>query len=550
MEGVVIRQISWHRQYGPIRKIRKAAPCIGIVVAGGKVSGLSMLDAKYDQILRKYGSKHGSYPCMNLAPLYRITDEKTQKALTEIEKHPEKIDAACVEQMKAWCTATNWGKKFQDKYKICMVDKPLELQKAALCYRPLQILMEETKPFADAEKLHSAIAERAWTMLTDRTNTETALKVLFYRVPKSKREEANYGSISVAFDCEQLIEEGIPAISERFVQGLNQCLRDIDEAVYAVQQADSIDAFGIPFQALEEPMPNVKLAGGFDVTLRTMFRNQYCQTRYGKIGNASYPISPGMRSELKDALEWLGAAEQKDKTWINIDQKEILFAYPVAMPKPTLSYTKMFKRSANQEASFLNLAKEFVQELRQTREAGMDSHAKGIRIFVLKQVKKACTKIVYTCQTDPDELERFSEAWTQGCANLPSFQFGDPATLFPVDVADVLNRFWNRSLKQDGKAVTEKFKPFSRYRGIELLMDPERSTKAEMHRLAENAMNSGPFFGSLSAKGNLTHTAWEKAKDMLALMGLLLDREHVRKEGYMENHAVLFMGEKLSAERH
>lgn len=78
-----------------------------------------------------------------------------------------------------------------------------------------------------------------------------------------------------------------------------------DSEYCSTQKAGNLnDAFGIPFQAIEEPMPNVKLAGGFDVALRTMFKKQRCQTRYGKIENASYPISPQMRMGLQAALEW------------------------------------------------------------------------------------------------------------------------------------------------------------------------------------------------------------------------------------------------------
>ena len=53
-------------------------------------------------------------------------------------------------------------------------------------------------------------------------------------------------------------------------------------------------------------MPKVKLAGGMEVTLRTMFKGQPCQTRYGRIESASYPIATNVRKEIQAALEWLG----------------------------------------------------------------------------------------------------------------------------------------------------------------------------------------------------------------------------------------------------
>ena len=88
---------------------------------------------------------------------------------------------------------------------------------------------------------------------------------------------------------------------------LNEHLLKMDDDKHTECDTDSIDAFGISFQAIEEPMPTVKLAGGFDVTLRTMFKEQRCQTSYGRIDNASlsdfsanaYPASIGSRMDRR-----------------------------------------------------------------------------------------------------------------------------------------------------------------------------------------------------------------------------------------------------------
>lgn len=72
----------------------------------------------------------------------------------------------------------------------------------------------------------------------------------------------------------------------------------------------------------------------------------------------------------------------------------------------------------------------------------------------------------------PIQLEKCSEEWTLGCANLPPFPFGTPKTLYPLDIADVLNRFW----KQSGEVAMDKFKPVPQYHGIEILMDSKSTT--------------------------------------------------------------------------
>lgn len=587
-EGITTQR--WHRKYQPIPNIRSNAPCVCIKVSAGKVIGISSVNAELGKILRKYGSNQGSYPCMNLAPLYRITDDAKKKKIADLCDHPEKIDDACIADMETWCTEdiNNWSKKFQRKYKISMKDTPEKLCSIATQYEPLKILLDETNFFADASDLHKELARTAWDLLEQKDQTSLALSVLFYQGKKDKSAEDDYGSLSVAFDSVKLIENGTPAVSERFVSELNECLlyhkkkdksAEDDSGSFSVafdsvkpiknelpavsesfvcklnkclltedtdQHAESIvnlnDAFGIPFQAIEEPMPNVKLAGGFDVTLRTMFKEQRCQTRYGKIENASYPISPKIRMDLQAALEWAGSSEQKDTTWINTDKNEVLFAYPSSLPKQPVSFTAFFKQNCDKSIEFSSQAKQFIQELRQTKEIGTDSNAKRITIFVLRKIDKARTKVVYTCQTDPDELEKCSEEWTLGCANLPPFSFGTPKTLYPLDIADVLNRFW----KQDGEVATDKFKPVPRYHGIEILMDSKLSVSADLHRLSESAMSIGSFFGNLSANNARNQPMQEKAKDMLALMGLFFYRERIGKEKYMESLPYLY-GQLLKA---
>lgn len=542
LDSVQIRTQSWHRKYKPIPNIRGDAPCVRIIISNGKVVGISQLDAKFDKILRKYGSNQGSYPCMNLAPLYRIADESIKEELTDFIKHPERIDDAIVNKMKAWCTNNNWSTKFHGKFKISMEKVPVELQNVATQYEPLKILMDETNHFTDASILHCELERVAWQMIESGKNVRLALIVLFYSKSKKKSAEDDYGSISVAFESQKLIDNGLPAISEKFVFEVNRHLLEREVLKHRQDTNDSVDAFGIPFQSIEEPMPSIKLAGGFDVTIRTMFKDQRCQSRYGRIENAGYPISPSMRTQLASALGWAGNATQKNITWINTDRNEVLLAYPLRLSDVPVSYTAMFKRSDNRASAFSEKAQQFIQELQQTKAVGTDSKSKQIRVFVLRKIDKARTKVIYTRLTDADELEKCSEDWTRGCANLPVFNFGTPKTPYPLDVADVLNRFW----KQNGEVATDKFKPFPKYHGLELLMEPDLSVTSDLHRVAESAMNIGPFLGNLCAKSEDNHSIFEKTKDTLAILGLFLNRKHIGKDQYMENLPYLY-GQLLKA---
>lgn len=539
-----IEPYQWHQRYKPIPNIRANAPCICITLSDGKVSKISMLDAKFGTILRKYGSNQGSFPCMNLAALYRITDDTIKKNITGIMSHPEVLDAVMLQKVKNWCTENNWCKKFQGKYKISMDDTPARLRKTASQYIPLQMLITEVEAYKDPDVLRADLENVIWQMLERRENVQAALTLLFYLGKPKEDAEKDFGNLSVALESTSLVKFGIPAISGQFVTGMNQCLLNAEAAQQPSTKMDTIDAFGIPFMADKDPMPSVKLAGGFDVTIRTMFKEQRCQTRYGRIESGSYPISPEVRGKLQAALEWIGDRTREGKTWTNSDRNEILFVYPMAAPEQniSISYISPFKRMKNEAIRFAAQSEQFTQQLRKTRQPGTDGHAMGIQIFVLRKIDKARAKVVYTRQTDPDELERASETWTLGCTNLPKFPFGAPEVPYPLDIADILNQRW----KQNGDKSAGQFKPIPRYHGMELLMEPTVSVYSDLHLLVESAVTLSAYWGYLSAAGDWHHLRWNDAKNMLALLGLFLYRNSIRKDGYMDNLPYLY-GQLLKA---
>ena len=199
--------------------------------------------------------------------------------------------------------------------------------------------------------------------------------------------------------------------------------------------------------------------------------------------------------------------------------------------------------------TFSAQAEQFLRELLRPKKDGTDTHAEWIRIFILRKIDKARTKIVYTKQTDPAELERCCEAWSRGCGNLPAFPFDKPEDLYPLEAAGILNGFWRR----DGDAVTDKYRPYSQYHGIELLMDPKLPVTADLHRLTESAMVIGPLLRKPKCSKAKKKEDIQKEKKIqeaagkqLLLLGLFLDRMRIRKEDYMENLPYLY-GQLLKA---
>lgn len=546
-----------HPKYKLIPKVTKKAPCIHIIFNNGQLYKVESIEMGQAAEIRKYGSNKGTFPALNLAPLYRLTDEKEKKTISDLIEG--KITDFNIEEIHRICRENNWGKKFGNKYRISMQDMPREMdelfQKTGTVFLPLQKLIAETEAFAEAAHLHRELECAAFSMLEQKKGIALALQILFYSGKPGKSAEEDYGTLSVVLDCRELVQMGLSVAAMAFTSMLNQKLIDADAAARTGTAEKVVDAFGHVFAPIEEPMPTVKLAAGFEVSLRTMFRGQPCQSRYGRIENATYPISKEMRFKLQSALAWISRTEHKGITWLSTDKDEALFAYPEILRKNTYSmvgFCRRQNRSENQDesdtkdkirkkAEFESAAKAFISELKKMKQPDTDPMSERIQYFVLRKLDKARTKVVYTYNTTPAEIERSSEQWSLGCQNLPGFLFGQPDTLFPLEVSDILNLIW----RQDGKSAADKFKPFPRYYGMQLLFGVELP---EVHRalsvLMNNVTNLVPYLGKAGLAKNgydgSQSVLFRQIQNVLALMGLFLYQLEVGKEKYMQEFPYLF----------
>lgn len=546
-----------HPKYKMIPKVTKKAPCIHIILDNGQFYKIESIEMEQTAEIRKYGSNQGTFPALNLAPLYRLTDEVEKRTISDLIEG--KTTNFNIQEIRRICRENNWGKKFGNKYRISMQDVPREMnglfQKTGTIFQPLQKLTGETEAFAEAENLHRELEHAAFAMLEQKKGISLALQILFYLGKPGKSVEEDYGTLSVVMDCRALIQAGLSVATAAFTSMLNQKLLEADAAARTVAVEKESDAFGYVFAPLEEPMPTVKLAAGFEVSLRTMFRGQPCQSRYGRIENATYPISKEMRFKLQSALAWISSAEHKGITWISTDKDEALFAYPETLRKNMYSMVGFCRRQGTEEeraesetgdkirkkAQFESAAEAFISELQKTKQADTDPMSERIQYFVLRKLDKARTKVVYTYNTTPAEIEHSSERWSLGCQNLPAFLFGKPATLFPLEVSDILNLIW----RQDGKASSDKFKPIPRYYGIQLLFGAELpEIRRNLYVLMNNVINLAPYLGKAGFARNgydgSQVVLLRQTQNTLALTGLLLYQLEIRKEKYMQEFPYLF----------
>lgn len=533
---------KWHREYKSIPNIKANAPCVRIVFLGDKVTCLDSVRADLGQKLRKYGSNQGTFPAMNLAPLYRITDaERAQKISELLKADSNQID---IQQIKEWCDCSNWGIKFSRKYKTCMREIPAKLEQmlqGEAVYEPALHLIRAAGPFVEPEVLHAELERAAFDALERGVDIVLALQILFYIGKEEKSPEDDYGSLSVILDCDELEDNDVSSATEKFTRGLNRALLTADATEKGKAEANESDAFGVMFAPLEEPMPTVKLAGGFEVSLRTMFKGQPCQSRYGRFENATYPIAPEVRSDIQGALTWLSGAKMKNKTWVSTDKNEILFAYPSHLPENLPSFTALFKVTdkGEQKSRFESEAKVFSEYLTKTKTEDPENYPDNIQIFVLRKLDKARTKVIYTRCAAVDDIVRNSAEWQRASKNLPEFSIRYPWTPFPLGVADILNRTW----KQDGTQATDKIKPIPVYHGMELLFGVSKPVlEKDLHFMIERCSNMALYArGILNSviRYNAANAFIPKLQDSLVMIGMILYWLGSRKEDYMNEYPYL-----------
>lgn len=546
-----------HPKYKPIPKVTKKAPCVHIILDKGEIYKVRNIEQEQAAEIKKYGSNQGTFPAMNLAPLYRLTTEAEKKIVSKL------LDGTSMTynlaEIRQLCHDNNWGTKFCKKYRISMQEMPKEIetliQKTGTVFTPLQHLIKEVGGFADALLLHHVLEQAAFTMLEQKKDIVLALQILFYSGQSEKSPEDDGGTLSVVLDSKELMSTKLSVATASFTNLLNSKLLEADAAAQTGATPQEADAFGRLFHPLEEPMPTVKLAAGFEVSLRTMFRGQPCQSRYGRIENATYPISKEMRLKLQSALAWVGCMENKEVTWCAIDKNEALFAYPETLRENQYSMLNYLGRKRSEEdradkedrekkgnqKKFEDAAKAFISELQKTKKPGSDPMSERIQYFVVRKLDKARTKVVYTYNTTPAEIENRSEQWSLGCQNLPAFSFGQPETLFPLEVSTVLNIVW----RQDGRPATDKFKVVPHYHGMRLLFGLESAMiRRDLFDLMNRVANLAPYLGMTEwiRKGYSASQGVpvDQTKMTLGLMGLLLYQLDIRKEKYMQEFSYLF----------
>jgi hypothetical protein len=587
LSAMGLKAPDWHRDYKELPQVTDKSPGVRIWLtetAPGTVENIEEIEAGLASTLRKYGNNQMTFPAFNIAPLYRITEEAQIKALGRMLKNEAPFD---FEAVKSWCLEDNWDRKLIQKINNCLFNISDKLYKQIIEQtaddQSLVVKLIECAKFFSTSKVsfRSALERSVFENLQKREGLKIALRVLFHKGHPGKDPGNDRGTLSVMLDLAEWPKYGNPVANEQTTRWTNDILLKSDRADKpAPALGDRLDAYGAAYRDVGRPMPEVKVKG-FTVRLRAMFHEQPCQYRYGKINDASFPMTEEHRAEAKKALEFIAQDKKQGLTWQGLTwqtagQDEIAFVYPASLPEVPQKFASLFAPSradgAQAEARFENIAAEIVKNLKGTPS---EDPPDNIRVFALRKMDKARTKVVFNRNYSAECFIDAAEKWQEGCENIPNIYLStfspkkspsatakkekaelevfSPLTPFPLQIPTIINKVW----KRDGKAVTEKTSIIKRmhyYQGLELLLDPPKKDVIGRYLRILLLHSTGLllYVGDEQHRGRASSPIQAKESgSVLSALGLLLYKCDYNLEGYMEDTAYL-LGQtlKVSDELH
>lgn len=534
----------WDKDFKEVPKVSDSAPCARVWIGeDGQVSRIEPLDAHLAGSLRKFGNNQGSFPGFNVAPLYRLTDERQTAQVRKALKGQGEVDAA---EWRSWCgeECRNWQEKEQKHVQRCLTVSSRELLKrfpeaegqAKLAIGHLAEICGQIPPEGERSFFHQ-LEQCIWRQLERGEEVPLLLRLLIWCDDAGEKggKKRSSPKVAIYLDLEQWERFGRPVANAQEMEAVNERLLASGNVPAVLGEGSKRDAFGELFENPKEPMPACKISG-ITVTLRSMYHTQKCQYRYGMIEDGSYPISAENRKRAKSALEWVAMPEHRNVLWVPLSREEVLIAYPDVLPDPLPAVANLFGQSIEKgvERRFEAAAEKYLKNI---YGIPVESRPQSIRVFVLRKMDRSRVMVVYTRLAEAEQLTQAAESWISGCRNLPLSESKRGFVPFPTDVAEIVNTTW----RQDGRKESGTARTIRDYQGIDLLLGTMASGMAEylLGQLVLHARGLYLFVGDQRVRAKEKRAAeYQEAVravgQVSAVLALLLSVLNVRKETYME----------------
>lgn len=530
VEKAAIKTYLWDNKLQPLRK------GVGYVVMLSETGGIKEIRDLTQESMEKLrtwtgGANGESFPCFNLD-----LSEKYENATARRD----------LEKRKAIKCLTTIAKDFTRKMGA-MPEGPQSLFS-------LLSTIEKMTPESAGSLLEELVLQ-----LGNKTYPKSNGKTLLQKGKKNKESEYFAKPISLFFDGNRA-GDGWPVPHEETMKWINERLlasQKIGEKPKSVKDKAHVlrvDAFGTEMEATmdDEVFPVVTLSLG-KTPLRAMNKEAQCQTRYGKIGSASYPASSSTRNNAKMALEWISRPERKNKTWGFVGSSELLFAYPKVLPNEPPLLAMMFTGGdSNSDERFADCAERVFSSLHAIQNKENEAE---IELFAIKKADTARRKVVYYRNYNIETIVAATDKWRVGAENLPPMimsrwgkekgkteyiQFKTP---FPLKIITTVYIAWSLDLKQDPETQSNrsvlKSKEPPHFNGLELFFAQSGDCPLAGY-LMQMIIQNG--FAAFMTAGNAIHshkiiqnTLASYLESSLPIVAILLHKQGINKESYMNS---------------
>jgi len=570
MKDAGINPPIWHNR---LKKLPKGENLMLFLNSEGILIELQRLQYDRTKELRKYGTNQGTFPAFNIELEIEDDDKESKKELGKLlqkaEEHVPEIIALL--DRKATFSKTKAG---QDR----------GILKINSCLKTVASeLLEKVGNSPDEYKALEELINRASKVTRDGFLRQFKDRI-FEKIQNNPSETSTWVQFLIQSD-NVILEVDASYDSKYPVNNINT-LRWINSrllgTVEKTPRTKSLDAYAKPVdmkKANKDKLPQVNLPKIGRITIRQMFEAKPCQSRYAKIGSASFPIGHEARNEMAAALEWLAKEQKIGKTWANVagvsgHGNGLLFAYPSALSEPEdqPEYAGIFAPEDNaSDADGVNFEAAAARVLPSIHGIVKNTPNAEMRIFVLVKphgIKATTAKLLFSERYELSRLPSAAEEWKNGCGNIPLL-LAEPSTPFPSEVVKCLNCEWIR----DGTEMADVH-GLGIGEGIKLLMETENYAKPIIERALNLAVkNSTPLLLGYaheihkeihnkekvkSKDYKLPGKGWvrkaNKDKNFKAvhqvnlvppILGLLLFKQNINKEDYM-NNAPFLVGKFLS----
>ncbi len=582
LKAVDVVMASWHMHFKTCPK--GSATFFLLLDSLGQVVDLEpVTDRERLALIRKWEVAAGtSFPAFNVLPLYEPTG-----------KNPKKIAERAVELRKAITskspptsdeikhsldsligTSTSlWVKKEQARITKCLTTLANEVGRAlgepSEDFRAISELIVRAGKLT-AESLQAQLASALADKIIGQPNLAANwFDALFFH---SGKDPKRWSLIAELADRSAF---PYPANHERVQVWMNsrfQAVYEPFEQTTSDSQNEQADAFAKRAIRLDESFPSVRLPRLGDVKLRAMSSESPCQRRYGFADSQSCRVGQVSRQDMKNALEWIGHPDRREKTWCDVSSLSgvngVLFAYPSQKPEvaPELAglIVGLEADSDPDGAKFEQCARRVTASLTElVRKQPHDSPTTEVRVFVLTKPDGFRTKVLSSGRYSVERLLTSANEWMACGRNVPSLlirQFGankgdkpiwsEPFIPYPAEVVSCLNTAWERA-----GTHAEQVPGFGIGDGLGLLLEDGIVLKAIATRairtLITNSLSLVLALGQAHRQG-LVHDAksarkliQQQAKFLPSIFGLLLAKLGRLKGDYMKGPPFL-VGRLLS----